>query len=88
MDRHHVHVLDLFLSLRQSDVERRMFDQIIADDHARENMLPLNAEMPFGDCRDGGIWMFCLHNEQVDQIERQIRVYVSFPEREVIALHV
>ena len=88
MYRHLVHVLDLFCSLGQGDMERRMVDQIIADDHAREDMLPLNAEIPFGDFRDRRIWMFCLHHHQVDQIERQIGVYVSFPEREVIALHV
>ena len=86
MDWHFV--LDLFCSLWQGDMKGRMVDQIIADDHARENMLPLHAEMPFGDFRDRRIWMLCLHHQQVDQIERQIRVHVSFAESELIALDV
>ena len=64
-------LLQFLLRLRQGDVEDRTADQIIADQHPREDLTPLNAEDPAGNLRDRRIGMVRLNHGQLLDFERQ-----------------
>jgi hypothetical protein len=80
--------LKFLLRLGQGNVESWAADHIIADQHAGENLAPLNAQNPSGNLCDRRVGMVDLHHGQLSDFERQFRREGCLAHHKPVPFHV